>query len=112
MGTVVVCASPDTQSDAALERQFRALAERWRSETLYLSSTTKIVMNRAYQRIIGMGPRVLPLIFRELAREPDHWFWALSVITGDDPVPPADVGDIRKMTEVWLDYGHRHGYLP
>lgn len=40
------------------------------------------------QRIIGMGPVVVPLILEELRREPDHWFWALEMLTEDDPVPP------------------------
>ena len=36
---------------------------------------------RPYQRIIGMGLPVVPLILEELEREPDQWFWALEAIT-------------------------------
>jgi hypothetical protein len=70
-----------------------------------------MAMHPAYQRIIGMGPRVVPLILRELRRKPDHWFWALTAITGQDPIRPEDAGDILRMTQAWLDFGERQGYL-
>ena len=95
----------------SLQQTFDALAKRWREETKVLSSITMKSMHPAYQRIIGMGPQVLPLILRELDREPDHWFWALTAITGEDPVPPEDAGDIEKMTEAWLRLGRRRGLL-
>ncbi|WP_333155627.1 hypothetical protein [Microcoleus sp. SVA1_A1] len=34
-----------------------------------------------YQRIIGMGQPVVPLIFRDLEQKSDYWFWALRAIT-------------------------------
>ena len=43
-----------------LAAAFRELSERWRAETLYLSSTTEIATHPAYQRIIGLGPQVIP----------------------------------------------------
>ena len=53
--------------DASLS-QFRALADEWERDTCFLSSTTKMVMHPAYQRIIGMGPAAIPLILRKLKR--------------------------------------------
>ena len=38
----------------------------------------------------------------ELRREPDHWFWALIAITGEDPVAPKDRGKLQEMTDAWL----------
>jgi hypothetical protein len=67
-----------------------------------------MAMHPSYQRIIGLGPAALPLIFNELAREPDHWFWALKAITGEDPVPPSARGKLRKMTELWLQWAVSH----
>ncbi len=90
---------------------FGVLVKRWRSETRFLSSTTDLVMHPDYQRIIGLGPVVIPLILAELAREPDHWFWALRALTGEDPVSPEDRGKIKTMTEAWLRWGRTKGYL-
>jgi hypothetical protein len=97
--------------NSELEEKFQYLSERWSEETSHLSSITKRVLNTNYQRIIGMGPAVLPILFRELQQRPDYWFWALEAITGEDPTSPDDAGDIGKMTESWLEWAKRRGYL-
>lgn len=98
--------------DIALEARFYVLADRWRRETRHLSSIPMRAMHFAYQQIIGMGDKALPLILRELAREPDDWFWALHAITGADPVPEQDRGIPEKMAQAWLRYGQEHGCTP
>ena len=90
---------------------FEELTEQWREATCFLSSLTDIVAHPAYQRIIGMGREAIPLLLDELKRQPDHLFWALKAITGEDPVPAAMRGDIRAMSEAWLAWGREHGYL-
>ena len=82
----------------------------WKAERGPLSSITAMAMHPAYQRIIGLGPAAVPLLLRELEREPDHWFWALKSITGEDPVSPADRGKLRAMTQAWLNWAEGHGY--
>jgi hypothetical protein len=94
----------------SVEERFAELTDAWRRATEFTSSITDMATNEAYQQIIGMGRPVLSLIFAELRREPDHWFWALKAITGEDPVAPADKGDIDKMTEVWLQWAATHNY--
>lgn len=96
---------------AQLAALFRSLADRWRADTLYLSSATDIAMHPAYQRIIGLGPQALPLILGELERQPGHWFWALTAITGEDPVPPADRGRLPAMAAAWLAWGRQNGWI-
>ena len=90
---------------------FADLAETWRRETAVISSSTEIAMHPAYQQIIGMGWAVVPLILQELRREPDHWFWALEAITGEDHVPPEAAGKVRAMAQAWVDWGIRRGLL-
>jgi hypothetical protein len=90
---------------------FAELASTWRSETGHLSSITQKAIHPAYQRIIGMGERALPLILRELQARRGHWFWALHAITGEDPVPPEDAGDVDKMRDAWLELGRIRGWL-
>ena len=76
-----------------------------------LSSITEIVMHPSYQQIIGMGPAAIPLILLSMRRELNHWFWALSAITGENPVPIEHRGKIKQMTEAWMNWGKRHLYL-
>jgi len=96
---------------ADLEQLFTRLAREWEEATRFINSMTEIVTHPAYQRIIGLGPAALPLIFRQLSRDPDHWFWALKAITGEDPVPPAARGNLGKMKEAWLQWGIAQGFV-
>jgi hypothetical protein len=98
-------------SENPVERVFEALATEWRHETSHISSTTKMIMHPSYQSIIGMGPMVVPLLLRRLQERPEHWFWALSVITRHNPVKPEDAGSISKMTEAWLEWGRQRGQI-
>jgi len=100
-----------TTIDAELEREFRNLVEQWCHDNLVTSSITQLVMHPAYLRIIGMGRDVIPLLLRELQQNPNHWFYALNAITGENPVKPEDVGNIRKMSEAWLQWGKDKGHL-
>jgi hypothetical protein len=93
-------------------RQFAELAAAWRKDTELTSSLTDMFAHPAYQRIIGMGAAALPMIFRELANEPDYWFGALPAITGCDPVPPAHRGDLQRMAADWLACGRTRGLAP
>ena len=71
-----------------------------------------MVTHPAYQKIIGMGRDVVPLILEDLRRGVDQWFWALHCITEADPVEPEAHGDVNRMAEKWLEWGERHGYIP
>ena len=59
----------------------------------------------SYQAIINLGPSVVPLLLRELEREPDHWFVALHTLTGADPVPVESRGKVREMAHAWVQWG-------
>ncbi len=94
-----------------LEALFAKLADEWRRETCFLSSTTAIATHPAYQRIIGLGPQVVPLVLAEMQRAGGHWFWALAALTGENPVPPADQGRVPAMTDAWLKWGRENGWI-
>src|SRR5262249_22628797 len=88
--------------EPSIEQRFEELARQWKKGTAYSSSAADIATHPAYQQIIGMGRDVLPYIFQELRRKPDHWFWALNAITGENPVPQTARGELNKMTDAWL----------
>ena len=74
----------DATPSGGLARKFQELAETWRRETGFFSFMQQRALHPAYQRIIGMGWVVVPLLLRELQRQPDHWLWALQAITGEE----------------------------
>ncbi len=98
------------KSHVELEAEFNSLVEEWRVQTRMLSLVTQKSMHPAYQRIIGMGQPIVPLIFRDLEQKPDHWFWALRAITGDNPVKPEQRGRMKEMAQAWIQWGKEHGY--
>jgi hypothetical protein len=101
--------SPSWTEDVTLE--FDALVRQWLDESLYMSSLTDMVMLFSYQRIIGLGPAAVPLILKSMQTCPQHWFWALEAITGENPVALEHVGSLPAMTEDWLARGRGAGVL-
>jgi hypothetical protein len=97
----------EVNSGRPVRERFETLARQWQDETAVLSSTTKRIMHPAYQAIIGLGPDVVPILIEELRARPNYWFWALKAITGDDPVPPQDRGNLNKMAEAWINWAER-----
>ena len=97
-------------SDDQLMKRFARLAATWRGETAYVSSSTEMFAHPAYQEIIRMGPAVVPLLLADLEKEPEHWTWALHVITGANPVAAEHAGNLEKMAEAWLKWGRENGY--
>lgn len=97
--------------DTALTERFSTLAAEWKRDTVLLSSTSAITGHPAYRSIIALGPAVVPLLLRDLEREPLHWFEALQAITGDDPVSKQDYGRIPAMRDAWLGWGRSRGLI-
>ncbi|MDE2838145.1 MAG: N-6 DNA methylase [Chloroflexota bacterium] len=93
-----------------LAELFGRLAEEWR-ESRQAGDVHQMVTHMAYQRIIGLGMPVVPYILQELQAKPDHWYWALGAITGEDPVPQEAQGDLWRMTAAWLEWGRKRGCI-
>jgi hypothetical protein len=101
----------ETAPERGLSERFHRLAVEWREQSRFLSNTAQMAMLRPYQRIIGMALPAVPLILEELRREPDHWFWALEAITGQDPVQPEARGKVRLMAEAWILWGEEQDLI-
>ncbi|HET6882739.1 MAG TPA: hypothetical protein VFI31_21405 [Pirellulales bacterium] len=98
--------------DLDVAERFRALASTWKQETKLFSNVNKRAMHPAYQNIIGMGPPVVRCILLDLAEHgPNDWFWALTAITGENPISEEIAGNMQAMTEAWLQWGTTAGYL-
>ncbi|WP_343666276.1 hypothetical protein [Paraburkholderia tropica] len=95
--------------DEAVREVFRTLSDKWRDETMFESSNSSVVLNENYQKIIGLGPKAVPWIIDDLRETGSPWFWALRMITREDPVSPADRGRIPRMIEAWLNWAKEYG---
>lgn len=66
----------------------------------------------SYQKIIAMGEKALPFILSDLRDnpdQPDQWFWALRVITEQNPVSDAHRGNFPAMVRDWLQWAENVG---
>jgi hypothetical protein len=94
----------------SLEERFERLAADWHRAVAHHSSSRIRDNHPAYREIMAMGQAVVPLLLRDLETNGRHWFTALAVITGADPVAEEDAGDIAKMAAAWLRWGRENGY--
>lgn len=101
----------DPKHVALIRPRFERLSAEWKEQSQYLSNTAQMAMLPSYQRIVGMGWPVVPLILKSLEHEPDHWFWALEAITEQNPVPPELEGHVADMADRWVAWGREQGIL-
>jgi hypothetical protein len=87
--------------------RFHKLLRRWRADTAYVSSATEMFNHPAFAQIVRMGKQVVPLIIAELRMQPDWLVGALVRITGENPVPEADRGDVYAMANAWVEWHNR-----
>jgi hypothetical protein len=109
MSTIPAKPTPQPPAETVEER-FRRLERTWFDEIGYSSSPDELRAHWAFQEIVSMGDAVVPLMLRDLQERPRFWVWALRRITGADPVPVSDRGNITKMSEAWVRWGKEHGY--
>jgi len=106
------------QEDASVSRsqyrlwsQFQRFASLWRNEVGFSSSTSEIVGNPWYLRIIGLGPGAIPLLLREMEQNPDHWSPALEALTQASPVRATSQGRLLSVAGDWVDWGKSKNLL-
>jgi hypothetical protein len=89
--------------------RFQELAARWHDETAFHSNLSIVWSHPAMQDIIDMGQDAIPLILEALQKRSDHWFYALSRLTGID----AGAGEttVEGARQKWLAWGREQGYL-
>jgi len=96
---------------STIKERFDKLVAKWKDEALFHSSVTAMTEHPAYQEICNMSPEeVLPLIRSELEKGPDHWFVALRILTGEDPVKYEDRGKVQKMADTWIKWLKETGH--
>jgi hypothetical protein len=90
--------------------KFYTLATEWQSELAGMSSTAQMSQHPAYQEIINMGSKVVPLLLSELQKNPLYWLAALNAITGENPIKPEQRGRVKQMASAWIEWGKDRGY--
>lgn len=94
-----------------LYKSFEELAQIWKMESAHMSTLETAFKLPSYQKILAIGPIVVPAILREMEREPGHWFHALYTLTGEDPARGRGTLTVTECTAIWLDWGRGKGLI-
>ncbi|MCW2165430.1 hypothetical protein B0I12_002585 [Microbacterium hydrothermale] len=99
----------NTRSESKTPARFVELKTWWQNDTAFSSGGPSLFMHPAYQQIIGLGWPAVRVLLAELRDQPDHWFWALSAITGVDAA--AGKTSFAEARDAWLAWGGDRGLL-
>jgi hypothetical protein len=91
------------------EDSFSQLVVRWRDETFFHSAPYERFIHPAYQQIIAFGPAIIPAILRELRDRPDDWFYALRLLSGENPAE--DSTEFSDAVAQWIEWGYRNNFI-
>jgi hypothetical protein len=84
--------------------QFDELYHQWRDDSLFDSLPDHMKAHESYQAMVALGDRAIPRIAAELRKEPSFLFLALEDITGANPVPAEDQGNLLATVDAWLTW--------
>lgn len=90
----------------SVKKRFDRYATEWREATGHMSITRDSSMHPAYQRIIGLGPVVVPILIEQLRIKASHWFWALGAIIGEDKA--ANAMTVPEAAQQWIEWYDNH----
>jgi hypothetical protein len=94
-----------------LYKKFLQLKEKWEVETLFVSSATDIINNGSYLAIISLGQEALSFIIKDFAKKDNHWFYALEVMTGKNPISEEHIGNIKLMKDDWINWAKENDII-
>lgn len=100
-----------SEYEKSLKEYFENLKNLWLEETKLSSNVFMTLSHPAHLNIIKLGKIILPYIFEDLSINKNHWFFALSSITGVNPVQSTSVGDLDKIKQDWLAWGRQENYI-
>ena len=102
----------DIQGRVLFWAEFGRLRDEWRLATGGLSNPHKRVAHPSYRAVVALGWPVVRPILRSFVgnSDPEMWAPALREITGENPVPKAHAGNLRKIAKDWLAWGEERGF--
>jgi hypothetical protein len=91
-----------------LSKKFDLYSGIWKTETMFSSNSSEITNNSAYRSIIGLGKDIIPFIIEDLKQSENHWFYALELLTGENPIKSEHRGIINLMKSDWLNWAEKN----
>lgn len=80
-------------------------------DTVFSSSTTVRYEHWANKAILLIGKPMISVILEDIQTEPHWWFHTLYTLTGVWPCSKENAGCLVKLTEEWIEWGKKNGFL-
>lgn len=93
------------QENIDVKAELKSLVRRMDERLGPASRLTERLFSAEYAAVIGLGPRVVPLLIKDLQRSLQPWFWALKAITREDPARDVNSGDFHGIASAWIAWG-------
>lgn len=93
------------QNDIDVAREFKRLRAVMDRKYAGAGLLTDRLLSWEYTSIIGLGPKVVPVILQSLEKKLYPWFHALRAITRDDPARGVSLGNFQAQADSWLSWG-------
>lgn len=97
--------------DDTLEAQFAKSSKMAFKQFGASSDLSRLFYSQGYIEVIGLGPRVVPLLLRDMMERRRPWIFALQAITRHNAARNVEPGDIRSAINAWLAWGKRRRFL-
>lgn len=88
-----------------VKAELKSLVRRMDERLGPASRLTERLFCAEYAAVIGLGPKVVPLLIKDLQRSLQPWFWALKAITREDPARHINPGDFHGIAAAWIAWG-------
>jgi hypothetical protein len=85
------------------QQLFDKIYKKWRDETQF-DSFIGDPYHKSYENIVKYGYKAIPYIITKLKEEPSLIFVALIRITGETPIKEENRGNVKKMSEDWIEW--------
>lgn len=92
------------EKEEKLKMLFNKLKDDFSIETMFFSNPSDIFSNSHYLKLVSLGSSALPLIMEDWEHSELPWFYALSQITGENPIKDESAGDVRLMKKDWKEW--------
>lgn len=86
------------------------LADSIKAKYGHLGDLQKIVYSAEYMSVIGLGPKVVRFLLRDM-NGAVPWFWALQAITRENVGVDVGAGNFRALSDAWLSWGRGKGLI-
>lgn len=95
----------------SLKEHFEILKNLWLEETKMSSNVYMTLKHPAHLSILNLGIEIIPFLLEDLQEHNNHWFYTLSIITGENPIMPESLGDIEKISDDWIEWGKSKNFI-